>query len=85
VLVDPSHGTGRRELIRPLSRAAIACGADGLLIEVHDQPDQALSDSQQAITPAELGQIITDMRQISEVLSQAQPFAASLAAQASMV
>jgi 3-deoxy-7-phosphoheptulonate synthase len=54
VIVDPSHGTGRRSLIFPLSRAAIAVGADGLMIEVHPDPEQALSDAHQAITPDEL-------------------------------
>ncbi|WDC85880.1 hypothetical protein PL321_17420 [Caloramator sp. mosi_1] len=49
VIVDPSHGTGRRELVRPMSRAAIAAGADGLIIEAHINPDKAFSDSDQTI------------------------------------
>ncbi len=49
VIVDPSHGTGRRSLIAPMSKAAIACGADGLMIEVHPNPDQALSDGAQSL------------------------------------
>src|SRR3972149_310833 len=48
IVVDPSHGTGRREKVLPLSRAAVAVGADGLLVEVHHQPDQALSDAHQS-------------------------------------
>lgn len=64
VLVDPSHGTGRPELIRPMSRAAIACGADGLLIEVHNDPCKALSDGGQAITPSMLGEIVQDVKAI---------------------
>lgn len=68
VLVDPSHGTGRPELVRPMSRAAIACGADGLLIEVHDEPSQALSDGSQAVSPAVLQAIIADTRAIRQAL-----------------
>ena len=49
VIVDPSHGTGRRELIVPMSKAALACGADGLMIEVHPNPDCALSDGPQSL------------------------------------
>jgi 3-deoxy-7-phosphoheptulonate synthase len=64
VIVDPSHGTGRAELIRPLSRAAIACGADGLLIEVHESPCEALSDGDQAITSAALREIVSDVHKI---------------------
>src|SRR5918994_3106609 len=51
ILVDPSHGTGRREKVAPLSRAAAAVGADGIMIEVHNDPDRALSDGAQSITP----------------------------------
>lgn len=69
VIVDPSHATGRRELIRPMSRAAIACGADGLLIEVHESPEQALSDGEQAITPTLLRDIIKDMQIIHEAFA----------------
>jgi 3-deoxy-7-phosphoheptulonate synthase len=61
VLVDPSHATGRPELIRPMSRAAIACGADGLLIEVHESPNEALSDGEQAINSATLKDIVRDV------------------------
>jgi len=52
VLVDPSHATGRRSLVAPVARAAIAAGADGLMIEVHQEPDKALSDGPQSLTPA---------------------------------
>lgn len=51
IMVDPSHGTGMRELIEPMSRAAIAAGADGLIVEVHPQPDRALSDGPQSLDP----------------------------------
>lgn len=58
ILVDPSHATGRRDLIPPLSRAALAAGAHGLLIEVHDEPASALSDGPQALSPAELDAVM---------------------------
>ncbi len=58
VFADPSHGTGRRDLVLPMSRAAIASGAHGLMIEVHDRPQEALSDGAQAVLPHELENII---------------------------
>ncbi|MBS1999802.1 MAG: 3-deoxy-7-phosphoheptulonate synthase [Cyanobacteria bacterium SZAS LIN-2] len=64
VIVDPSHAAGKRDLIRPLSRAAIACGADGLIIETHTDPDKSYSDAGQAITPSTLAQIVQDVRVI---------------------
>jgi 3-deoxy-7-phosphoheptulonate synthase len=69
VIVDPSHGTGRADLIRPLSRAAIACGADGLLIEVHEHGCEAKSDGAQAITSAALREIISDVNKIQSALA----------------
>jgi 3-deoxy-7-phosphoheptulonate synthase len=68
VVVDPSHGTGRRNKVLPLSRAAVAVGADGLLIEVHNDPDRALSDGPQSILPAELDRLVDEVRQIAQVL-----------------
>jgi 3-deoxy-7-phosphoheptulonate synthase len=68
ILVDPSHGTGRRHKVLPLSRAAIAVGADGLLVEVHHQPDKALSDGMQSILPEEFAELIEEVRQIAAVL-----------------
>ncbi len=61
VVVDPSHGTGRRDLIAPISRAAAAVGADGLLIEVHPTPDVALCDGAQSITPSAFAEIMRDL------------------------
>jgi 3-deoxy-7-phosphoheptulonate synthase len=81
VLVDPSHGTGRRELVRAMSRAAIACGADGLLIEVHEQPNLALSDGEQAITPDALKSIISDVEKIRAALTDGGTFAAPVVPQ----
>jgi 3-deoxy-7-phosphoheptulonate synthase len=68
VIVDPSHGTGRRELVHRMSLAGIAAGADGLAIEVHEDPDNALSDGFQTITPAELSRIHRRMLALHQVL-----------------
>ena len=68
ILVDPSHGTGKRNKVLPLSRAAVAVGADGLLVEVHNDPDRALSDGMQSILPEEFEQLISEVRQIAGVL-----------------
>jgi len=73
ILVDPSHGTGRREKVLPLSRAAVAVGADGLLIEVHHQPDQALSDGYQSILPAQFEELMSEIRQIAAVVRRSLP------------
>ncbi len=82
ILVDPSHGTGRREKVLPLSRAAVAVGADGLLVEVHHQPSKALSDGYQSILPDELDRLMEEVRAIAAVLGRplaAQPTAAPAA------
>lgn len=68
VIVDPSHAAGKAFLVKDLALAAIAAGADGLLIEVNDQPSTSVSDSEQAITPDELKEIITKSRKIKEIL-----------------
>jgi len=68
IVVDPSHGTGKRHKVLPLSRAAVAVGADGLLVEVHNDPDRALSDGMQSILPDEFDELIREVRQIAGVL-----------------
>jgi 3-deoxy-7-phosphoheptulonate synthase len=68
VIVDPSHGTGKRSLVAPMSLAAIAAGADGLILEVHPNPDSALCDGSQTITLADLGLISGQVSAIHEVL-----------------
>jgi 3-deoxy-7-phosphoheptulonate synthase len=68
ILVDPSHGTGKRHKVLPLSRAAVAVGADGLLVEVHHEPEKALSDGIQSILPDEFASLACEVQQIAEVL-----------------
>jgi len=70
ILVDPSHGTGRRDKVAPLSRAAAAVGADGLMIEVHNDPDRALSDGAQSITPEMFAALVADLRRIAPVVGR---------------
>ena len=68
VIVDPSHGTGKNFMVTPLARAGVAVGADGLIIEVHDQPDHALSDGAQALTLEQYEQLVSEVRAIYEVI-----------------
>jgi len=70
IVVDPSHGTGKRNKVTPLSRAAIAVGADGLLVEVHPEPDQALSDGMQSLYPDQFDELMTQVRQIAPVVGR---------------
>jgi len=62
VLVDPSHGTGVRELVAPMARAAVAAGADGIIVEVHPDPKKALSDGHQSLYPHEFGALMNDIK-----------------------
>jgi 3-deoxy-7-phosphoheptulonate synthase len=64
ILVDPSHGTGEASLVAPMAKAALAAGADGLLIEVHAAPELALSDGKQALRPAEFAQLMSELRRL---------------------
>jgi 3-deoxy-7-phosphoheptulonate synthase len=67
VIVDPSHGTGSAYMVTPLARAGVAVGADGLMVEVHNHPELALSDGAQALTPSEYAQLVGEVRAIREV------------------
>jgi 3-deoxy-7-phosphoheptulonate synthase len=71
VIVDPSHGTGKNYMVTPLARAGVAVGSDGLIIEVHDQPDHALCDGAQALTLAQYEQLVSEVRAIHEVIAPA--------------
>jgi 3-deoxy-7-phosphoheptulonate synthase len=68
IIVDPSHGTGKNYMVTPLARAGVATGADGLIIETHDQPERALSDGAQALTLAQYAQLVDEVRAIHEVI-----------------
>jgi len=76
IVVDPSHGTGLRDKVIPMARAAIAAGADGLLIEVHNNPDKALSDGAQSLYPEQFGRLMSELRIIAPVLGRSLPLAA---------
>ena len=69
VIVDPSHGTGKNFMVTPLARAGVAVGADGLIVEVHDQPEHALSDGAQALTLIQYEELVSEVRSIHEVIS----------------
>ncbi|HVT96342.1 MAG TPA: 3-deoxy-7-phosphoheptulonate synthase [Acidobacteriaceae bacterium] len=73
ILVDPSHGTGKRNKVLPLARAAVAVGADGLIVEVHHQPDKALSDGMQSIVPEQFEKLMDECGQIATVLHRSVP------------
>jgi 3-deoxy-7-phosphoheptulonate synthase len=70
IVVDPSHGTGKRNKVTPLSRAAIAVGADGLIVEVHHDPDKALSDGIQSLYPDQFDELMEQIRQIAPVVGR---------------
>lgn len=70
ILVDPSHGTGARDLVTPMARAGAAAGADGLLVEVHRNPEEALSDGKQSLYPAQFETLMRDLRTLVPVLGK---------------
>src|SRR3954452_24122043 len=70
ILVDPSHGTGKRNKVVPMSRASIAVGADGVLVEVHHKPEEALSDGPQALLPDAFAQLMREVDAIAQVLGR---------------
>jgi 3-deoxy-7-phosphoheptulonate synthase len=70
VVVDPSHGTGKASLVATMARAAVAAGADGLIIEIHPDPEKALSDGFQALTPAAFRQMMAECRKVAEAVGR---------------
>jgi 3-deoxy-7-phosphoheptulonate synthase len=70
IIVDPSHGTGRNYMVNPLARAGVAVGADGLIIEVHPCPEEALCDGAQALTPAQYVELAEQVKAIHEILAK---------------
>jgi 3-deoxy-7-phosphoheptulonate synthase len=82
ILVDPSHATGRRDSVLPMARAAIAAGADGILVEVHHQPDKALSDGPQSIYPSQFAAMMNEIGQIAPIVGRHLPRGVHVAAAA---
>jgi 3-deoxy-7-phosphoheptulonate synthase len=70
IIVDPSHGTGKRSLVKPVSKAAIAAGADGLLIEVHTHPEEALSDGAQSLLPEDFRELMDEVSRVAEAVGR---------------
>jgi len=70
IVVDPSHGTGKRNKVTPMSRAGVAVGADGLIVEVHNQPDKALSDGPQSLYPENFEDLMAQVRKIAAVVGR---------------
>ena len=70
MIVDPSHGTGKRWLVPHLARAAVAAGADGLIVEVHPNPDEALCDGDQSLRPGDFEQMMREVKAIASVLGR---------------
>jgi 3-deoxy-7-phosphoheptulonate synthase len=70
IMADPSHATGRRDKVAPMARAAVAAGADGLLIEVHNDPDHALSDGAQSLEPSQFAQLMAELRIIAPAIGR---------------
>ncbi len=73
VIVDPSHAVGKRELVAPLAKAAIACGADGLIIECHPEPEKSVSDARQALSLEDMVQLVHNLRPIAEAVGRRIP------------
>ncbi|HET8578204.1 MAG TPA: 3-deoxy-7-phosphoheptulonate synthase [Methylomirabilota bacterium] len=70
VVVDPSHGTGHWDLVAPMAKGAVACGADGLIIEVHPRPEEALSDGPQSLKPSKFAQLMKELRPVAEAVGR---------------
>jgi 3-deoxy-7-phosphoheptulonate synthase len=70
IIADPSHGTGRRDKVAPMARAAVAAGADGLIVEVHHDPDHALSDGAQSLHPAQFEELMAQLRMIAPAVGR---------------
>jgi 3-deoxy-7-phosphoheptulonate synthase len=70
IVADPSHGTGRRDKVAPMARAAVAAGADGLMVEVHQDPDRALSDGAQSLRPEQFQELMQQLRMIAPAVGR---------------
>jgi 3-deoxy-7-phosphoheptulonate synthase len=70
IIADPSHGTGLRDKVTPMARAAVAAGADGILVEVHPAPDRALSDGAQSLDPSQFAELVSELRPIAAAIGR---------------
>jgi 3-deoxy-7-phosphoheptulonate synthase len=70
IVADPSHGTGRRDKVTPMARAAVAAGADGIIVEVHPQPDRALSDGAQSLNAEQFGEMMRQLRRVADAVDR---------------
>ncbi|HEY9229816.1 MAG TPA: N-acetylneuraminate synthase family protein, partial [Gemmatimonadaceae bacterium] len=70
MIADPSHGTGLRDKVIPMARAAVAAGADGIIVEVHPTPDRALSDGGQSLYPDQFARLVTELRAIARAIGR---------------
>jgi 3-deoxy-7-phosphoheptulonate synthase len=70
VIADPSHGTGRRDLVRPMCRAALAAGADGVMVEVHIDPEHARCDGPQSLTPEMFADLVAELRPLASIVGR---------------
>ena len=77
IIADPSHGTGLRDKVIPMARAAIAAGADGVMIEMHPEPDRALSDGAQSLYPDQFSQLVGELRAVASAIGRSVPMAKS--------
>jgi 3-deoxy-7-phosphoheptulonate synthase len=84
ILVDPSHATGKRDSILPMARAAVASGADGILVEVHNHPEKALSDGPQSIYPDQFARMMDELEQIAPVVGRKLPRGIGFAAESAL-
>jgi 3-deoxy-7-phosphoheptulonate synthase len=73
IIADPSHGTGLRDKVIPMARAAVAAGADGVLVEVHPEPDRALSDGAQSLYPDQFTQLVSELRAVAAAIGRSIP------------
>jgi 3-deoxy-7-phosphoheptulonate synthase len=81
IIADPSHGTGLRDAVTPMARAAVAAGADGIIVEMHPDPDRALSDGGQSLYPEQLAALIVELRAVATAIGRSiTPPAGTLAA-----
>jgi 3-deoxy-7-phosphoheptulonate synthase len=73
IVADPSHGTGLRDMVTPMARAAVAAGADGIIVEMHPEPDRALSDGAQSLYPKQFADLMVELRGVAAAIGRALP------------